>query len=144
MPKLPRLEDFARHSPGTIGTCFSWRRAHGRYFCLSCNAAILFVGAFLLFEKELRDPRHWITPAHCLYLLMRRFDRCCVLGVAQCLDYPLRDSPHIVLAHPARGAGWRAEAQPTRTQGWTRIVWDDLLVRRNANAVERLFRDPPV
>jgi hypothetical protein len=23
MPKLPRLEDFARHSPGTPGTCFS-------------------------------------------------------------------------------------------------------------------------
>jgi hypothetical protein len=102
------------------------------------------VGAFLLFDKELRDPRHWIATARCFHLLSRRFDRCRVFGMTQYLDDPLRDSPHIVLAHPARGAGWRAEAQSTWTQGWARIVWDDLLVRRNANAVERLFRDPPV
>ena len=77
------------------------------------SLAIPFAGVFPPFEEELRDPRHWIAPAHCLYLLMRRFDRCCVLGVAQCLDYPLRDSPHIVLAHSARGARWRTKAQST-------------------------------
>src|SRR6266851_7113345 len=108
------------------------------------SLAIPFAGVFPPFEEELRNPRHWIAPARCFYLLTRRFYRCCVFGVAQCLDDPLRDSPHIVLAHPARGARWRAEAQPTWTQGWARIVRDDLLVRRNANAVERLFRDPPV
>src|SRR5438876_726627 len=57
---------------------------------------------------------------------------------------PLRDPPHIVLAHSARGASWRTKAQSTWAQGWARVVRDDLLVRRNANAVERFFRHLPV
>ena len=64
--------------------------------------------------------------------------------MAQCLDDPLRDPPHIVLAHSARGASWRTKAQSTWAQGWARVVRDDLLVRRNANAVERFFRHLPV
>jgi len=74
---------------------------------------------------------------------MRRFDRCCVLGVAQCLDDPLRDSPMSSSPIPRVVHAGRAEAQPTWTQGWAGVVRDDLLVRRNANAVERLFRHPP-
>src|SRR5436853_598921 len=95
-------------------------------------------------RKELRNPRHWIAPARGFYLLTRRFYCCCVFGMAQCLDDPLRDPPHIVLAHSARGASWRTKAQSTGAQGWARVVRDDLLVRRNANAVERFFRHLPV
>ncbi len=49
---------------------------------------------------------------------------------------PLRDSHHIVLAHSARGAGWRAKAQPISTQGRARIAREDLPVRRNADAIK--------
>src|SRR5947207_10899731 len=95
-------------------------------------------------RKELRNPRHWIAPARGFYLLTRRFYCCCDFGMAQCLDDPLRDPPHIVLAHSARGASWRTKAQSTWAQGRARVVRDDLLVRRNANAVERFFRHLPV
>src|SRR5213595_321025 len=119
-------------------------QARGRYSCRSCYAAIPFAVHFRPSRKELRNPRHWIAPARGFYLLTRRFYCCCVFGMAQCLDDPLRDPPHIVLAHSARGASWRTKAQSTWAQGRARVVRDDLLVRRNANAVERFFRHLPV
>ena len=110
---------------------FASNPPHALRAAAPCKAAILFVAACQLSGEELCDPRDGIAPARRLDVLARRLDRCRVLRVAQGLDDQLRDLSDVVLAHPARGAGWCAEPQAA----WTpRCLTFELLRMRAGGA----------